>query len=165
MAWAWAVKNSEGPQVLVFTRQKLDIVPHGSSFDPHDIWRGAYVLDGYAEGDITLIATGSELPLAVKTADLLRSSGTAARVVSAPCLELFQRQDVDYQNRVLGDRSKVVAIEAGRSDGWYRFVDRKALVVGIDRFGASAPYEELAKQLGFTPEAVAERVRTWMSGT
>jgi len=160
MAWAWAVGKSEGPTVLVFTRQKLEPLSRGAS-DPHEVWRGAYVLDGYGEGDITFIATGSEVPLAVKAADLLKAGGMSARVVSAPCLDLFDRQDVDYQNRVLGDRSKIVAIEAGRSDGWYKYVNHDALVIGIDRFGASAPAEQIAEHLGFTPEKVAERVRGW----
>lgn len=161
MAWAWAVGKSEGPNILVFTRQKLDLVPRGEGFDPHVIWRGAYVLDKYREGDITLMATGSELPLAVKTADLLRNEGTQARVVSAPSLDLFDRQPVAYQNEVLGDRSRIVAIEAGRSSGWYKYVNHDALVIGIDRFGASAPYERIAAELGFTPEKVAARIREW----
>ncbi|HEY8133086.1 MAG TPA: transketolase C-terminal domain-containing protein, partial [Thermoanaerobaculia bacterium] len=121
-------------------------------------------LDQYSDGDITFIATGSEVPLAVKTADLLRKEGRPARVVSAPCLDLFDRQPVDYQNEVLGDRSRVVAIEAGRSAGWYKYVNHDALVIGIDRFGASAPYEKIAEELGFTPEKVAQRVREWRRG-
>jgi transketolase len=74
---------------------------------------------------------------------------------------LFDRQDVDYQNQVLGDRSKIVAIEASRSNGWYKYVNHDALVIGIDRFGASAPYEQIAENFGFTPEKIAERVRHW----
>jgi transketolase len=162
MAWAWAVKNNEGPQLLVLTRQKLDLIPGREGFDPHKVWRGAYVLDGYSEGGITLIATGSELPLAVKTADLLKGEGIKARVVSAPSLDLFDRQDVDYQNAVLGDRSRIVAIEAGCSDGWYKYVNHDALIVGIDTFGHSAPYEQIAEHLGFTPQKIATRIREWM---
>ena len=162
MAWAWAVGKGEGPTILVFTRQKLDPIVHGASFDPHEVWRGAYVLDNYRDGDFTIIATGSEVPLAVKTAELMRGEGKRARVVSAPCLDLFDRQDVDYQNGVLGDRSRVVAIEAGRSSGWYKYVNRDALVIGIDRFGASAPYETIADHLGFTPAKVADRIRRWL---
>ena len=155
MAWAWAVGKAKGPTAMALTRQKLDILPAPS--DPKTIWRGAYVLDGYGEGDITFLATGSELPLAVKAAQLVGN----ARVVSAPCLDLFDRQDVDYQNEILGDRSRIVAIEAGRSDGWYKYVNHDALVIGIDRFGASAPYEQIAEHLGFTPEKVAARVQEW----
>jgi transketolase len=160
MAWAWAVAKAEGPTCMALTRQKLE--PVAQNFDPHEVWKGAYVLDGYRDGDITFIATGSELPLAVAAANLLRSEGTSARVVSAPCLDLFDKQPAEYRDEVLGDRSRVVAIEAGRSDGWYKYVNHDALVIGIDRFGASAPYEQIAEHLGFTPEKVAERVRAWM---
>src|SRR6266498_1681350 len=79
MAWAWAVGKAEGPTLILLTRQKLEIVPNGDGFDPHEVWRGAYVVDGYRDGDITFIATGSELPLAVATANLLRAEGTSAR--------------------------------------------------------------------------------------
>src|SRR5438067_518812 len=160
MAWAWAVAKAEGPTCILLTRQKLE--PVAQSFDPHEVWRGAYVLDAYRDGDITFLATGSELPLAVAAANLLRAQGTSARVVSAPCLDLFDKQPAEYRDEVLGNRSRVVAIEAGRSDGWYKYVNHDALVIGIDRFGASAPYEQIAEHLGFTPEKVAERVRGWL---
>jgi transketolase len=163
MAWAWAAGEAEGPTSLVFTRQKLDPIRRTDAFDPKTVWRGAYVLDGFSDGDITIVATGSEVPLAIKAAEHLRGSGTAVRVVSAPCLELFNRQPVDYQNEVLGtDRRRVVAIEAGRSFGWYRYVDREGLVIGIDRFGASAPDKVLAEKFGFTPELVVAQIREWM---
>ena len=162
MAWAWAVSGKhDGPTLIVCTRQKLDIVPHGDGFDAHDIWKGAYVLDGFTDGDITIIATGSEVPLAVNTAKLLKNEGVNARVVSAPSLDLFDRQPAEYQSAVLPDRGKVVAIEAGRSSGWYKYVNHDALIVGIDRFGASAPAEQIAEHLGFTPEKVAARIREW----
>jgi transketolase len=161
MAWAYALKATDGPTLLVLTRQKLDPIARPLEFDPKRILRGAYVLDGYENGEITIIATGSEVPLAVKTADLLRAEGTNVRVVSAPSLDVFDRQPADYQNEVLPDRSRVVCIEAGRSDGWYKYVNHDALIVGIDRYGASAPYERIAEELGFTPEKVAARIREW----
>jgi transketolase len=164
MAWAHAVNGQHGPTLIVLTRQKLEPLPHGAGFDPKIVEKGAYVLDGYQEGDITFIATGSEVPLAVKTADLLRGEGVNARVVSAPCLDLFDRQDAAYRDSVLGDRSRIVAIEAGRTDGWYKYVNHDALVIGIDTFGHSAPYEQIAEHLGFTPEKVAARVREWRKG-
>ena len=164
MAWAWAVRHTTGPVLFSLTRQKLDPIARAETFDSSKILRGAYVLDGYEDGDVTIVATGSEVPLAVKTADLLRRDGRTARVVSAPSLSLFDGQPVDYQDSVLGrDRSRVVAIEAGRSDGWYKYVNRDALVIGIDRFGASAPYERIAEELGFTPEKIAARIRSWRS--
>jgi transketolase len=159
MAWAWAAKN-DGPTALSLTRQKLDPIVRAADFDVQRVWRGAYLLDGYETGEITLIATGSEVPLAVKVADALKNEG-GARVVSAPSLDLFDEQDRGYQDEVLGDRDRVVAIEAGRSDGWWKYVGHRGLVVGIDRFGASAPAEVLAEKFGFTPEKVLERIRAW----
>jgi transketolase len=162
MAWAWAIGGKhKGPTLIVCTRQKLDPLPHSANFDAHDIWRGAYVLDRYSEGDITFIATGSEVPLAIKAADLLKNDGISARVVSAPSLDIFDRQDAEYKAKVLGNRSKLVAIEAGRTNGWYKYANHDALVIGIDRFGASAPAEVIAEHLGLTPQKVAERVRNW----
>ena len=97
----------------------------------------------------------------MRTADLLRADGVNARVVSAPSLDLFDRQDAAYQDQVLGDRSKVVAIEAGRTSGWHKYVNHDALLIGIDTFGHSAPYEQLIEHLGFTPEAVKAKVLAW----
>jgi transketolase len=161
MAWAHAIETTTGPTLIVLTRQKLEPIERPLEFDPKRIKRGAYLLDGYEEGEITILATGSEVPLAVKTADLLRGEGMAVRIVSAPSLELFDLQSSEYRDEVLGDRSRIVCIEAGRSDGWYRYVNQDALVIGIDRFGASAPYERLAEEFGFTPALVAERIRAW----
>jgi transketolase len=162
MAWAWALRHQSGPILLALTRQKIDPIARPETFDPAKIARGAYVLDGYESGDLTIVATGSEVPLAIRTADLLRREGSSARVVSAPSLNVFDSQPVDYQDEVLGrDRSRIVAIEAGRSDGWYKYVNRDALVIGIDRFGASAPFERIAEEMGFTPEKVAARIRQW----
>lgn len=161
MAWAWAMR-SEGPTAIALTRQKVDGIAHEESSDLRRIWRGAYALDGYTEGDLTIVATGSEVSLAVKIANELRGKGQSVRVVSAPSLDLFDEQDADYQDAVLGrDRSRIVAIEAGRSDGWYKYVNRDALVIGIDAFGVSAPAEVIAKKLGFTVDGVLERIEKW----
>ncbi len=161
MSWAWAMNNRTSPVALALTRQKLEPLPHGDD-DAKGVWRGAYVVSGFAQGDLTIIATGSEVSLAVATAKKLGESGTDVRVVSAPCLELFKEQDQAYQDEVLGsDRSRVVAIEAGSTQGWYQFVNRDALVIGIDDFGHSAPYKVIAEKLGFTPEAVVAAIREW----
>ncbi len=161
MAWAWAVTKAKGPTVLVLTRQKLDPVKTADGFDMESVWRGAYVVSGYESGEITLVATGSELPLAVKAAEELRTKGISARVVSAPSLELFDRQTKVYQDAILGDRDKLVAIEAGRTDGWWKYVGHKGLVIGIDTFGASAPAERLADEFRLTPARVAKNVAAW----
>ncbi len=160
MAWAHAIRSEDSPTAIVLTRQKLEIIPRPDNFDAKRILRGAYVLDGFEEGDVTIIASGSETPLAVAAAKLLGNT----RVVSAPALDLFDNQPMDYQNAVLGDRSRLVCIEAGRSDGWYKYASHDALVIGIDRFGASAPAERIAEELGFTTEKVVERIRAWKGG-
>ncbi|HUO83850.1 MAG TPA: transketolase C-terminal domain-containing protein, partial [Thermoanaerobaculia bacterium] len=161
MAWAWAMNNKTSPVALALTRQKIDPLPHADG-DSDGVWRGAYIVSGFEEGDLTIMATGSEVSLAVETAKRLGENGTRARVVSAPCLELFREQKPRYQDQVLGtDRGKVVVIEAGATQGWYQFVDRDALVIGIDDFGHSAPYKVIAEKLGFTPEGVIERIEGW----
>ncbi|HEX6097044.1 MAG TPA: transketolase [Thermoanaerobaculia bacterium] len=157
MAWAHALQSKDHPTLIVLTRQKVDVIERPLEFDPKRILKGAYVLDGFDQGEITIIATGSEVPLAVSAARLLGN----ARVVSAPSLDLFDQQPIEYQDEVLGDRDKLVCIEAGRSDGWHKYAGRKALLIGVDRFGASAPWERIAEEFGFTPEKVAERVRNW----
>jgi transketolase len=162
MAWAWAATSRTSPTLLSLTRQKLEPLRHGDEFDPKRVWKGAYVLDGFEEGELTLVATGSEVPLAVKAAETLRGEGIGARVVSAPSLTLFDQQERSFQDEVLGkDRSRLVAIEAGRSDGWYKYVAHDGLVIGLDRFGASAPAEVLAEKFGFTAESVAGKVSSW----
>ena len=164
MAWAWAMDNRTSPVAFALTRQKIDQLPHQDG-DHERVLRGAYVVSGFDQGDLTIMATGSEVSLAVATAKKLRESGTRVRVVSAPCLELFEQQDASYRNEVLGsDRGKVVVIEAGCTQGWYQFVDRDALVIGIDEFGHSAPYKVLAEKLGFTPEGVIARIESWQKG-
>ncbi|HUP64110.1 MAG TPA: transketolase [Thermoanaerobaculia bacterium] len=161
-AWTHALSRNDGPTAIALTRQKLEPLPRSADFDPAKILKGAYVLESFAEGDFTIMATGSEVPLAVAAASRLAASGMKARVVSAPCLELFTLQSRKYQDEVLGrDRSAIVAIEAGRTDGWYRWAGHEALLIGLDRFGASAPYEALARELGFTPDSVVERIQAW----
>lgn len=162
VAWAHAVSNTNGPTLIVLTRQKLEPIKRQEQFDLTVVKRGAYVLDSYEEGEITIMATGSEVSLAIAAADKLKGSGIRARVVSAPSLNLFDRQEAQYQDRVLGpNRSAIVAIEAGRSDGWYKYLNHDALIIGIDRFGASAPAEQIAEHLGFTPDRVANRIIEW----
>ena len=127
----------------------------------HDAARGGYVVLREQGGspDLIFIATGSEVGLAVEAAKLLVGDGKRVRVVSMPCVEVFLRQDAAYLAAVLPRQGARVSIEAGRTDGWYRFVGLDGLAIGIDRFGASAPYAVLAEQFGFVPGAVAARAR------
>jgi transketolase len=107
---------------------------------------------------VTLIATGSEVSTAVGAADLLEGDGVSARVVSLPCWELFQAQPADYRREILGSSPRV-SIEAAATFGWEQIVGQDGLVLGIDHFGASAPAEVIAEQFGFTPDAVAAKVK------
>jgi transketolase len=125
------------------------------------VWKGAYAVeDSGAVPQLVLVATGSEVALASEAAELLRGDGIAVRVVSAPCLELFLEQDEEFQNSVIpDDGTPVIAIEAARGESLRRLVGRNGLVYGIDRFGASAPFADLAREFGFTADQLASRIR------
>jgi transketolase len=151
-AWEIALNRSDGPVALLLTRQDLPVleaVPDGVS-------KGGYVArDG---SDVTLIATGSEVWVALEAANLLDDTGISARVVSLPCWELFLDQPASYQDQVLGSVPRV-SVEAASTFGWAGMVGTGGLSIGIDRFGASAPDTVLAEHFGFTPQMVAARVR------
>ncbi len=155
IAWRDAIERRNGPTSLVLTRQGLPYQPRDAG-QIDAIARGGYVLkdcDGIP--DIILIATGSEVALAVSAADALAADGVGARVVSMPCTDLFDSQDEAYRQSVLPSAVSVrVAVEAGVTDGWWRYVGPQGRVVGIDRFGASAPASELFTHFGFTTENV-----------
>ena len=159
-AWAAALQ-AKGPVAILLTRQ--DLAP----FPPEmagrvDLAKGAYVLSDDEDFDMIMIATGSEVNLALKAADLIRAKGIKVRVVSMPSQELFLKQDVDYQESVLPSYClNRVSIEAGSTFGWHRFVGRDGLAIGMDTFGASAPYSVLAEKFGFTPELVVETIKKY----
>ncbi len=183
-AWADAVARRDGPTVLVLTRQGLPVLERPDGFEPATLLRGGYVLaeapagdatgdatgktgsaQGSADGpaDVILVATGSEVGVAVEARALLAARGVRARVVSMPSLELFDRQDAAYRASVLPEGPARVAIEAGRTDGWYRIVGRDGLVLGIDGFGLSAPGSQVFEHFGLTGPQVAERVAAWLA--
>ena len=108
------------------------------------------------------MATGSEVSVALEAAERLAGDGLSARVVSLPCWEAFEQQDAGYRASVLGSGLPVASIEAGSTLGWERITGSTGLNIGIDHFGASAPYEVIARELGFTGEAVANRVQQWL---
>ncbi len=156
-AWSAALK-ADGPVALLLTRQDLEpFAPEQAACV--DVSRGAYVISDDEDFDIILIATGSEVNLALRTADMLRQLDVNVRVVSMPSQELFLKQDEEYRESVLPSYCACrVSIEAGTTFGWHRFVGIDGLAVGIDTFGASAPYKVLAEKFGFTPEAVVARI-------
>ena len=159
VAWRLALEKTDGPSSLLLTRQA---VPHNprSAQQIADIERGAYVLiDCEAEPEAIIIATGSELALAVEVQAKLTDSGRQIRVVSMPCVELFEQQDDAYQLSVLPRQvTRRVAVEAGRTDGWYKYVGLDGAVLGVDQFGESAPASDLFEHFGLTTTALQEKV-------
>ncbi len=157
-AWAFAVKRHDGPSTLIFSRQNLPYQER-SAQQIADISRGAYVLQDVADAKAVLIATGSEIELAVKSAAELAQQGIPVRVVSMPSTDVFDRQDAAYKASVLGKGLPRIAIEAGVTDLWYKYVGLEGAVVGIDTFGESAPASVLFKYFGFTVENVIAKVK------
>ncbi len=157
-AWRLAMERTEGPTALVLTRQKIATIDRSSYGDASGTRRGAYVV---AEGDdAAVIATGSEVALALEARELLEKAGVSCRVVSMPCWELFEAQADDYRESVLPEAVKArVSVEAGVTLGWRRYLGEKGRAIGIDRFGASAPGDTIFEKLGLTPESVAETVK------
>ena len=158
VAWGEAVKRKHGPSTLIFSRQNLPYQER-SAEQIADVARGGYVLSEAADAKVTLIATGSEVELAVAAASALAAEGIAARVVSMPSTDVFDRQDAAYKAGVLTKGVPRVAIEAGVTDFWYKYVGLEGAVVGIDTFGESAPAGVLFKHFGFTVENVVAKVK------
>ena len=158
VAWADAVARRDGPSVLVLTRQALPVQPRTPA-QVADVARGGYVLaDCDGKPDAVLIATGSEVALAVEAAQALAARGRRVRVVSMPCTSLFDAQPADYRAAVLPAGVPRVAVEAGVSDGWYRYVGTDGAVIGMHSFGASAPAKKLFEHYGFTRDHVVGAV-------
>ncbi|HYM02327.1 MAG TPA: transketolase C-terminal domain-containing protein, partial [Stellaceae bacterium] len=153
--WELALQARDKPSVLVLTRQALPTLRRGANGN-NLCARGAYVL-AEAEGPrrVTLLATGSEVALALAARELLAKRGAAAAVVSMPCWELFEAQEPAYRAAVLGSAPRI-AIEAASPFGWDRYVGAGGSVIGMTGFGASAPAEDLFRHFGFTADAIAE---------
>jgi transketolase len=160
VAWAAALERASGPTALLLSRQNVAF----SKRTPEalaGVRRGGYVLaEAQGSARAAIIATGSEVPLALAAQQQLAAAGIAVRVVSMPSTSVFDRQDAAYRGQVLPAGLPRVAVEAGVTDGWRKYVGLQGAVVGIDRFGESAPAGELFKHFGFTPERVADAVKS-----
>jgi len=158
IAWQAALERRDGPTALVLSRQNLPVLERSEGCGAEDLLKGGYVLQEAAGGtpQVILIGTGSEVEVAVEASSLLEDQGVSARVVALPSWELFEVQDEVYRESVLPKAVKArVAVEAGATFGWERYVGDEGLVIGIDRFGASAPAGILYKEFGITAENVA----------
>jgi transketolase len=160
VAWVAAVERTDGPSALIFSRQNLAFQKRDAA-QIANIRKGAYVLSEAAGGkpQAVIIATGSEVSLALSAQTALAAEGINVRVVSMPSTNVFDKQDQAYKDSVLPKGSKRVAVEAGVTGGWYKYVLDGA-VVGMDTFGESAPAPELFKHFGFTTENVVKAVKS-----
>ena len=160
-AWRFALEQKDGPIVLALTRQSVPVLDREAFASADGLHRGAYVLspaDEDEDPDVILMGTGSEVHLAIEAARTLEEKGVSARVVSMPSWELFDKESEAYQSRVLPAAVKArVAVEAGITQGWHRYLGEKGEFVGIDRFGASAPYKTLYEKFGITADRVVEK--------
>ncbi|GAA4311047.1 transketolase [Compostibacter hankyongensis] len=166
-AWQCALERTEGPTMLVLTRQKLPVFDREKLAAAEGVLKGAYVLspEQGAEPDILLIATGSEVQLILKAQEMLQQEGIHARVISMPSWELFRKQSSAYREVVLpASCKKRLAVEAGATQGWEEWTGEEGAVIGISKFGSSAPAKELFKHYGFTAEHVVSETRK-MLGT
>ena len=160
-AWKAALENKHGPTALALTRQALPTLDRTRYSPAEESLKGAYVLkDVGGAPQVILMASGSEVPIILKAAERLAAGGISARVVSFPSWELFEKQDAAYREAVLPVSIRArVAVEAGATLGWHRWVGSEGAVVGLDHFGASAPYEKLYEAFGLTPERVVEKAK------
>ncbi len=159
VAWQAAVARQDGPTSLIFSRQTLPAVVK-SNQQLANVAKGGYILSDCADqSDVILLATGSEVGLALSAAEMLAKEGHQVRVVSMPSVDVFEDQDQAYRLMVLPAEVPVVAIEAGVPDGWYRYVGRHGRVIGMTRFGESAPASDLFEHFGFTVENVVQVVK------
>jgi len=156
--WELALNSADTPSILALTRQGLPLL-RSAHDDANRSARGAYVLREADGGrDVTLLATGSEVALAVEAADRLAGEGIRAAVVSMPCWELFRAQPADYREHVLGAAPRV-GVEAAVALGWHEWLGAAGRFVGMDSFGASGPAGDLFKHFGITAERVADEAR------
>jgi transketolase len=159
LAWAMAIERRNGPSALLFSRQNLPHVKRDAQALA-DVRRGGYLLSPAGGAPrVVIIATGSEVALALAAQKQLAEDGVAVSVVSMPSTTVFDRQDPVYRQQVLPPNVPRVAVEAGVTDGWRKYVGLDGAVVGIDRFGESAPAPELFRHFGFTAEHVVAAVK------
>jgi len=162
VAWACALERRDGPSALLFSRQSVAFALRGEEA-LSQVRRGGYVLSDAPWAKAVLIATGSEVPLALEAQKRLAEADIPVRVVSMPSCTVFDRQEAAYREAVLPKGMPRVAVEAGVTHFWRKYVGLEGAVVGLDRFGESAPAGELFKHFGFTAENVEKTVRSVLS--
>jgi transketolase len=164
VAWLMALERKDGPTALLLTRQNVPVLDRSKLSSADMVRRGGYALLDADDPEIILLGSGSEVHVAVEAAGLLAEEGRRVRVVNLACWEVFDAQPEAYRQEVLPKSVKRrLAVEAGASFGWDKYVGPKGAVLGVDRYGFSAPWKVIAEKLGFTVEGVAERARQLLS--
>jgi transketolase len=161
-AWRMAIDRTHCPVALVLTRQTVPVFDRSRYASAEGARRGGYVLADPEDGDpeLILIATGSEVQLALGAHEQLAADGVRSRVVSLPCWEIFEKQDQEYRDEVLPPEIDArLAIEEGATLGWERYVGREGAIMGMSTFGQSAPFKDVEAEFGFTTENVARVAR------
>jgi len=166
MAWRLALQRTDGPTAIILSRQNVPTLDRSGLGAAEGVLRGGYILRDAESAQALIIATGSEVAVALAAADQLEAEGIAVRVVSMPCRELFDQQEAGYREKVLPSSIPVrVAIEAGRSLGWERYVGCEGTIIGVDRFGASAPFQRIYAEFGLTAERIVAAVKQHLSAS
>jgi transketolase len=164
-AWKFALEYRDGPVALLFTRQGLPVLDRNRFPSAANLNRGAYVLVGAERPDVLLLASGSEVCIALAAAEKLRTESITAQVVSMPCWELFEKQSKEYQNKVLPPDVKArVGIEAGVELGWHKWLGDKGVFIGMSTFGASAPGKVCFEKFGITVDKIVEVAKKVVRG-
>ena len=158
-AWRAAITHRNGPVALVLTRQKVAVVDRTKYAPATGLHQGGYVLADSPQPDVVLMATGSEVELILGAYEKLKAAGRQPRAVSMPCLEYFAKQPEDYRSSVLPHGVRRIAVEAAAPQPWYRWVGENGVIIGIERFGESAPYQRIYQEFGLTVERIVAEAR------
>ena len=157
--WELALKNSKSPSVLCLTRQNLNPVRKKYSISNNCSFGAYEILRTSKKISLTIIATGSEVNIAIDTSLKLAKEKIYSKVISMPCIEIFEKQNKNYKNKILGETKFKISLEAGSSDLWKKYVGKNGLTFGIDKFGKSAPYKEIYNHFGLTSEYISRLVK------
>lgn len=165
-AWKYALENRDGPVALLLTRQGLPVLDQGKYGSATNLNKGAYVLLAADKPDVLLLATGSEVSVALCAAEGLVKEGISAQVVSMPCWELFEKQSQEYKDSVIPPAVRArIGIEAGVEQGWYKYIGDKGIFIGVSTFGASAPAKVCFEKFGITAENVVKAAKKSMANS
>ena len=159
VAWKEAVSSQSTPTCLIFSRQGTSPISRTTE-QISNIQKGGYLLETNSDPHLTIVATGSEVQLAIDAANELKTDSIKANVVSMPSLDIFMQQKEDFQNSIIDPNKPILVVECSHPNSWYKILNRGDMVIGIESFGESAPGNELLKHFGFTKENVIDAAKS-----